>query len=391
MKLFPVKKTPDVQSLPTLYRESASGKSTLYWTVEYTEDSVRARSGYVGGVDKVGAWTKVGTTNKGRANERLPYEQALFVARSHWNKRKKLGFLEKGEKQKYRLFPMLAHTYDKEEGVEYPVYVQPKLNGIRCLVSMKGMFSRKGEMLVACPHIFEALAPFFTQYPNAVLDGELYNHKLKERLNKTMSLVRKVKPTKEDLAESAKTVEYHIYDFFQTDRMSQTFTDRHKFVWMDMTVDSILRKNKFIVPVETALVQNEDGLEKLYKLMTKNGYEGAIIRLPKGAYSPRRTKALLKYKPWKDAEFKVVGFESGKGKKAGAIAAKVICEHITGKWKGERFKSNIVGSYPHLRELYAREEELRGTMVTVRFAYLTEYGRPFHPEATVFWGRKGKI
>mgnify|MGYP000863112250 CR=1 FL=1 len=391
MKLFPVKPTAGVQSLPTLFRASASGKSTLYWTVEYTTNKVRARSGILGGKEKVGSWTEVGSTNQGRSNERTPYEQAEFVARSHWNKRKKLGFLEKGEKQKYRLFPMLAHTYEKGMEIRFPVYVQPKFNGIRCLVSVKGMFSRKGEMLVACPHIFEALAPYFTQYPNAVLDGELYNHALREKLNKTMSLVRKVKPTKEDLAESAKTVEFHIYDSYFTDRPEQEFKHRHKFIWIDMTMDSILRKNKFIIQVPTALVKDETGLEKIYKTVTGNGYEGAIIRDPDGRYAPRRTKALLKYKPWKDAEFKVVGFESGKGKKAGEIAAKVICEHITGKWKGDQFKSTIIGPYPYLRELYRDQDKPKGTKDTVRSGYYTEYGKPFHPEAVMFWGKKGKI
>ena len=43
-------------------------------------------------------------------------------------------------------------------------------------------------------HILDELQPFFNKYPDVVLDGELYNHDLKDNFEKIISLVRKQKP-----------------------------------------------------------------------------------------------------------------------------------------------------------------------------------------------------
>ena len=85
--------------------------------------------------------------------------------------------------------PMLAQKFeDREATLEYPVYSQPKLDGIRCIVQMKDgkivSHTRTGREIETIPHILEELKFFFDLYPNAVLDGELYNHALKSDFNK---------------------------------------------------------------------------------------------------------------------------------------------------------------------------------------------------------------
>ena len=63
-------------------------------------------------------------------------------------------------------------------------------------------------------HILEDLKPFFDTYPeDAILDGELYNHDLRDDFEKIISLVRKQKPTADDRAESKKLVQFHCYDY----------------------------------------------------------------------------------------------------------------------------------------------------------------------------------
>ena len=73
----------------------------------------------------------------------------------------------------------------------------------------------------------------FADYPNTILDGELYNHELKENFNKITSLVRKQKPIRgkndtdksfakkqkafaERLEEAKSTIQYWIYDAAQS-------------------------------------------------------------------------------------------------------------------------------------------------------------------------------
>merc|ERR1711965_196994 len=111
--------------------------------------------------------------------------------------------------------PMLAHKFDINR-VDYsqPVYIQPKLDGIRCLFTANGAFSRNKKQFMNLKHIEMALKPFFDQHPDVVLDGELYNHKLKRDFEKIVSLVRKQKPTEEDRRNAQHLIQFHVYDYF---------------------------------------------------------------------------------------------------------------------------------------------------------------------------------
>ena len=88
---------------------------------------------------------------------------------------------------------MLAHKYNPDRA-DYPAYIQPKLDGVRCLFTAKGAFSRTGKQFMNVYHIEQQLNPFFAANPNTVLDGELYNHELKDDFEKIISLVRKQFP-----------------------------------------------------------------------------------------------------------------------------------------------------------------------------------------------------
>ena len=113
---------------------------------------------------------------------------------------------------------MLAHPVS-DRPVDYdsgPVFIQPKLDGVRCLIqydnSTVTAYSRTGKEWKNIDHILFNLRPFFQLNPNVVLDGELYNHKLKDDFEKIISCVRKTKPTDEHRRESEQLVEFHCYD-----------------------------------------------------------------------------------------------------------------------------------------------------------------------------------
>ena len=92
--------------------------------------------------------------------------------------------------------PMLAHKYNPEKA-DYPAYIQPKLDGVRCIFTKDGAYSRTGNEFKNVDHIKKDLKVVFNRYPNLILDGELYNHGLKDDFEKIISLVRKTKPTQE--------------------------------------------------------------------------------------------------------------------------------------------------------------------------------------------------
>jgi len=68
-----------------------------------------------------------------------------------------------------QILPMLANKWgDREKYISEPFYVQPKLDGVRLLVSTGGCFSRTGKIVKGVEHLTENLKD------GEWLDGECY-------------------------------------------------------------------------------------------------------------------------------------------------------------------------------------------------------------------------
>jgi ATP-dependent DNA ligase len=225
--------------------------------------------------------------------------------------------------------PMLAQNvgdYSRIKDGDWPLYIQPKLDGVRCLIQYEQVdldfdtklnsgykvkaYSRTGKEWKNIDHILEELVPFFTKYPNVILDGELYNHDLKDDFEKIISLVRKTKPTDEDRLESSEKVEFHCYD---TVMEHMPFGGRDKFIR-----DNFGHYGKFelstVVPTSSLLVFNTEQIESDHERFLEKGYEGSILRQNK-PYECKRSWTLMKIKDFSDAEATIIGYEEGKGKR----------------------------------------------------------------------------
>ena len=207
---------------------------------------------------------------------------------------------------------MLAHKYN-EDKADYPAYIQPKLDGVRCLFTAKGAFSRADNQFMNVEHIEQALKPFFAKNPTAVLDGELYNHGLKDDFEKIISLVKKKKPTKDDRVEAAELVEYHIYDV--ASMTIANYTTRLNYI----NSISNFQWNHILRRVDTKVALDFDDALKMHKKNLKLGYEGSIYRSFEGKYKGTRSWDLMKFKDFHDAEATIVGYEIGKGKREGTL------------------------------------------------------------------------
>ena len=207
---------------------------------------------------------------------------------------------------------MLAHKYN-EDKADYPAFIQPKLDGVRCLFSAKGAFSRTGNQFMNVMHIEKALEPLFEKYPNMVVDGELYNHGLKDDFEKIISLVRKKKPTVEDIVEASQLTQYHIYDIASMEYA--TYTDRNLFI----LAEPCLRFKHGIQITPTRLATDFDHAQQWHEKNLKEGYEGSIYRTPSGKYKGTRSWDLMKFKDFEDSEATIIGYELGKGKRTGTI------------------------------------------------------------------------
>jgi DNA ligase-1 len=191
------------------------------------------------------------------------------------------------------------------------VYIQPKLDGVRCLFTKDGAYSRAGNKFMNVAHIELALIPFFKQYPDVVLDGELYNHELKDDFEKIISLVRKQKPTADDRLEAKQLVQFHVYDYFDGVMYDSYKTRMHQLV--NSAIYDIQIKY-----VPAYLVDSYNYAREIHTDFLAKGYEGSIIRLD-GLYKHGRSYDLMKFKDFSDDEATIIGYEAGKGKRTGTL------------------------------------------------------------------------
>ena len=215
--------------------------------------------------------------------------------------------------------PMLAYKVDKKP-VDWSenVFIQPKLDGVRCVIYVDDKenircFSRTGKEFHNLEHIKLSLNEFFFDYANVdvVLDGELYNHDLRDNFEKIISLVRKQKPTDSDKLEAKELVQFHCYDYIET-VMNKPYGYR-----MNQLADSDMY-NYCIKYVPTNLILRMDDARVYHSRNLANGYEGSILRLDK-PYEQKRSYNLQKFKDFQDTEATIVGYEIGKGKREGTL------------------------------------------------------------------------
>ena len=264
---------------------------------------------------------------------------------------------------------MLAHKYN-EDKADYPAFIQPKLDGVRCLFTAKGAFSRADNQFMNVEHIEQALKPFFAKNPTAVLDGELYNHGLKDDFEKIISLVKKKKPTKDDRVEAAELVEYHIYDV--ASMTIANYTTRLNYI----NSISNFQWNHILRRVDTKVALDFDDALKMHKKNLKLGYEGSIYRSFEGKYKGTRSWDLMKFKDFHDAEATIIGYEIGKGKREGTL----------GKFIMQDYEGNEFGcppgkgyNYKDLANMLENIHDYIGQYATFTYFERTKAGSYRHP------------
>ena len=211
--------------------------------------------------------------------------------------------------------PMLAYPVsDKPINYDNKISMQPKLDGVRCIIQYEGggipkAYSRTGKEWKNIDHILFNLSPWFALNPNVILDGELYNHDLKDDFEKIISLVRKQKPTDIDALESRDMVQFHCYDIIDE---TKTFEERNAFI------EQVVPRNHCIKHVPTNLVFRDDDAKVYHRRNLDNGYEGSILRT-NDVYQCKRSHSLRKFKDFHDTEATIIGYVDGKGKRTGTL------------------------------------------------------------------------
>ena len=352
------------KTLPTLYSKNSDG-SINEWTISIKENLITKKYGRVNGALQEETEIIKNGKNTGKKNSTNIEEQTIKEATASWMKKKKSGYVESINDAKNDILdlsvisggiePMLAHKFkDHSNKINYPAFVQPKLDGIRCIAIIDKnnctLWSRTRKQIMSVPHICTHLIQQFSDQ-NIILDGELYNHDLKSNFEKIVSIVRSQKP-----CVDSQLVKYYIYDTIS----EFGFDKRLDFLRKSIKNDEIIKL------VETNPVEDAEELDQYFQKYRKEGFEGIMVRNSSGGYQHKRSYNLQKIKEMDDKEFEIVNVRSGKGRMEG----KAI---FTCKVKDNIFVDvKLEGTLNNLEKIYNEKDKVIGKMLTIRFQGYTK-------------------
>ena len=459
----PTKSLSLVQSFPTLYAIDKNGKIKV-WNAAVLQSAstaatatARIMHGYINGKQQLALREYSTGKNIGRSNETTPLEQCISETRRKW--------LDKKEKEAYTetkpadygegygdisgnsgggggeydddndnddddgdtgysftrpFLPMLAQTFNpddaclgtgivsgnkKKKVITLPCFVQPKLDGLRCVSyatrspanantndgATVTLQSRTGAFFTGLPHIAAALRPYLLQHPSVVIDGELYTDQMP--FEELAGLIKKKKITAAD-TERLKKVKYHVYDIYDHSRHNMPFSERHAVLASAVrrcgcvandtsytASERILRSNTaeavaaaVVVLVRTEKIAVLAEFRRLFSEFVEAGYEGIMLRNAAGEYRANyRSNDLQKYKEFLEDEYRIIGFTQGEGRDAGAVIW--LCETADGK----EFTVRPRGTMEQRREWFNDGDSYIGKNLTVVYQELTEEGKPRFP------------
>jgi len=274
--------------------------------------------------------------------------------------------------------PMLAYPANAKPikyGIEdAPIFIQPKLDGVRCVIQYEGKssvdprvvaYSRTGKQWKNIEHICMQLRPFFQKYPDVILDGELYNHDLRDDFEKIISLVRKTKPSPEDRLDASQLTQFHCYDIIDEEL---PFDQRCEFI-----SQSLMLMGNSVHTVDTIMIFNEEDAQSVHKSNLKKGYEGSILRT-NDKYACKRSHNLRKFKDFHDAEATLTGWVEGKGKRIGTIGKFTAVDS-----EGNAFGMPVMDKFKILQANFETMKDWVGETATFTYFERTKANSYRHP------------
>ena len=268
--------------------------------------------------------------------------------------------------------PMLAYPVsDKPINYDDKVFMQPKLDGVRCLIQYDKKtgvtaWSRTGKQWKNIHHITSSLEQWFQSNQTTVLDGELYNHDLRDDFETIISLVRRQDPDDIDMLESRDLVQFHCYDIIHPD--NSPFEDRNRFVKY-----CVEKSSPYVHTVNTMLCASDEDAKEIHAVNLECGFEGSILRT-NDIYHQKRTHSLRKFKDFHDAEATLLCWVEGKGKRKGTVGKFMAVDD-----DGNEFGMPVMDNFKYLQDNFRKMRGWVGKRATFTYFERTKAGSYRHP------------
>lgn len=273
---------------------------------------------------------------------------------------------------------MLAQKEENLNLLKFPLYVEPKFDGVRCIAVVRGdtvtYLSRSGKVFETMGHMTKSLLALrdASGLEEIAFDGEA----MSSTFLSTIGDARRKGTTSKELILHVfemlplsvfDGVEYEVSASERRQNLSDTFAAAQASVEKHpSTGEPIVRMTSCYI------ASNVEEVLNYYTTFRAAGLEGLIIKDMGGTYEQKRSRAWLKMKPYETVDVQVIGMEEGTGKYVGMLGALVV--------DFEGVKVNVSGMSDELRrEMWGDPNGTIGRLVEVGFHEKTPDGSLRHP------------
>ena len=240
---------------------------------------------------------------------------------------------------------MLANVY--HPGIALGDYwVSEKYDGVRGYWDGETLRARSGAVI-------EAPAWFTAHWPKTPMDGELWAGR--GQFERASATIRQLTPDD----EAWRSIRYMVFDL-----PAHAGTFDRRIPDLQQLVAQI--DHPWVQAVSQFKVADETELKHKLDEVVRGGGEGLVLHRGASLYRAGRSDDLLKFKPFDDAEARVVDYVPGKGKYAGMMGSLLV--EAT---DGTRFR---IGT--GFTDEQRRNPPPVGSLVTYRYQGTTSGGKP---------------
>jgi len=282
-----------------------------------------------------------------------------------------------------KVMPGLIPTFDvalaqkfEHKRMSQWVYVEPKLDGIRCLAVVDGddvkLFTRAGKLIT---NFDDTVGKELARLPSGAYDGEIMS-------NDFTDLMRQVyRKENKDVSD----VYFAIFDYLTPEEWREKGTTnslKTRKTLLKSFIDSAHKSEnlKYLKQVryEPYLDPTEAQLKSEHDRWVARGYEGIMIKDTDACYSFGRDWSVMKYKAFFDADVKVIGLQEGTGKHQGKLGSFLV------DYKGVEVRVGS-GLNDELREqIWSDQNNVIGRTIEVRYQEETPDGSLRFPTFVCF-------
>lgn len=264
---------------------------------------------------------------------------------------------------------MLADVYETDEevkaNVKFPCIAEAKYDGERTIavVTQKGVtyYSRSGKEAKHVDGLFDNDLQDMraTVGYDIVVDGERYASNFTETMNAKKS-------GKSEAKENLRFYAFYLMSLEDWRNQKSRHSMEESRKWLTEVIKA--SNCQKVLLSKGIYAQTADDAEKFYRDMVSEGFEGLILKQLDAKYEWDRSSNWIKWKPFFDADARVIGFYTGREKTRleNTLGGIIVAGYTE---DGTYFETNVGSGFSDdLRyEIWNNQEKYLGTTAVIKY------------------------